>query len=184
MGWTDSHLHRFQPGSGPAWSVPYFITEFDEEEEGGVARREALPHVVHLLVRDADVAQLRPDPADGRAENGTDEGRHEEKPGEDPEPRPGGSTLARIDVLRLMDPDLAAGVLRDDRGVLDADRLLAVQPQRGQQRLLGLHRVVELDGEQLGAVRPARIGYGTVVCPGIESGGHRPAIVPSAGVKR
>ena len=40
MGWTDSHLHRFQPGSGPAWSVPYFITEFDEEEEGDEGTRE------------------------------------------------------------------------------------------------------------------------------------------------
>ena len=32
MGWTDSHLHRFQPGSGRGYDQPYFITEFDEEE--------------------------------------------------------------------------------------------------------------------------------------------------------
>ncbi len=30
MGWTDSHLHRFQPGLG--YDQPYFITEFDEAE--------------------------------------------------------------------------------------------------------------------------------------------------------
>ncbi len=32
MGWTDSHLHRFQPGSEVAYDQPYFVTEFDEEE--------------------------------------------------------------------------------------------------------------------------------------------------------
>ena len=32
MGWTDSHLHRFQPGIGQGYSEPYFVTEFDEEE--------------------------------------------------------------------------------------------------------------------------------------------------------
>ena len=32
MGWTDSHLHRFQPGGGRGYAEPYFITEFDEEE--------------------------------------------------------------------------------------------------------------------------------------------------------
>ncbi len=32
MGWTDSHLHRFQPGSGQDDREPYFITDFDEEE--------------------------------------------------------------------------------------------------------------------------------------------------------
>jgi len=32
MGWTDSHLHRFQPGIGQSYDQPYFVTEFDEEE--------------------------------------------------------------------------------------------------------------------------------------------------------
>jgi hypothetical protein len=32
MGWSDSHLHRFQPGTGRGYNEPYFITEFDEEE--------------------------------------------------------------------------------------------------------------------------------------------------------
>ena len=32
MGWTDSHLHRFQPGGEQAYDQPYFITEFDEAE--------------------------------------------------------------------------------------------------------------------------------------------------------
>lgn len=32
MGWTDSHLHRFQPGGSPAFDVPFFVTDFDEEE--------------------------------------------------------------------------------------------------------------------------------------------------------
>ncbi len=37
MGWADSHLHRFQPGTGQGDNQPYFVTEFDEEEgdEGG-----------------------------------------------------------------------------------------------------------------------------------------------------
>jgi hypothetical protein len=32
MGWTDSHLHRFEPGVGDRGDQPYFITEFDEQE--------------------------------------------------------------------------------------------------------------------------------------------------------
>lgn len=32
MGWTDSHLHRFQPGIGGGSDQRYFVTEFDEEE--------------------------------------------------------------------------------------------------------------------------------------------------------
>lgn len=32
MGWSDSHLHRFQPGTGKSHNQPYFVTEFDEEE--------------------------------------------------------------------------------------------------------------------------------------------------------
>lgn len=36
LGWTDSHLHRFVPGTDPDYGPPYFVTEFDEEdgEEG------------------------------------------------------------------------------------------------------------------------------------------------------
>ncbi|MEO7061244.1 MAG: plasmid pRiA4b ORF-3 family protein [Lapillicoccus sp.] len=39
MGWTDSHLHRFQPGIGQTYEQPYFVTEFDEED-GGEGTRE------------------------------------------------------------------------------------------------------------------------------------------------
>jgi len=34
MGWSDSHLHRFQPGAGQGYPQPYFVTEFDEGDEG------------------------------------------------------------------------------------------------------------------------------------------------------
>lgn len=42
MGWTDSHLHRFQPGAGQTWQQPYFITEFDEEEGEDGTREEGV----------------------------------------------------------------------------------------------------------------------------------------------
>ncbi len=33
FGWMDGHLHRFGgPGVG-AWEMPYFITEYDEDED-------------------------------------------------------------------------------------------------------------------------------------------------------
>ena len=32
MGWSDSHLHRFQPDVGQGYNQPYFVTEFDEDE--------------------------------------------------------------------------------------------------------------------------------------------------------
>ncbi len=32
MGWTESHLHRFQPGVDQGYGQPYFITEFDQQE--------------------------------------------------------------------------------------------------------------------------------------------------------
>jgi len=32
MGWSNSHLHRFQPGIGQGYNQLYFVTEFDEEE--------------------------------------------------------------------------------------------------------------------------------------------------------
>lgn len=42
MGWSDSHLHRFQPGAGQGYNQPYFVTEFDEDEgdEGDEGTRE------------------------------------------------------------------------------------------------------------------------------------------------
>lgn len=42
MGWTDSHLHRFQPGAARSYSSPYFITEFDEEEGDEGTREEGV----------------------------------------------------------------------------------------------------------------------------------------------
>ncbi|KRE62947.1 plasmid pRiA4b ORF-3 family protein [Nostocoides sp. Soil756] len=42
MGWTDSHLHHFQPGIGRRYDEPYFLTEFDVEEgDEGVLETEA-----------------------------------------------------------------------------------------------------------------------------------------------
>ena len=32
MGWSDSHLHRFQPGNGHRYDEPYFVTACDEED--------------------------------------------------------------------------------------------------------------------------------------------------------
>ncbi len=45
MGWTDSHLHRFQLGD--ALTGPYFLTEFDLGE--GQQRNELLDEVRRLL---------------------------------------------------------------------------------------------------------------------------------------
>ncbi len=42
MGWSDSHLHRFQPGTGQRLQEPYFITEFDEEEGDEGVREDAV----------------------------------------------------------------------------------------------------------------------------------------------
>ncbi|MBT9254583.1 hypothetical protein KMZ32_03885 [Phycicoccus sp. MAQZ13P-2] len=42
MGWTDFHLHHFQPGTGRRYDEPYFLTEFDVEEgDEGVLEAEA-----------------------------------------------------------------------------------------------------------------------------------------------
>jgi len=55
MGWTDSHLHRFQPGIGQSYNQPYFVTEFDEEEgdegirEDGVRLDQVLRAPGHRL---------------------------------------------------------------------------------------------------------------------------------------
>ncbi len=50
MGWTDSHLHRFQPGDEDAYGQPYFITAFDQEEgdEGTREDRVRLDQVLRL----------------------------------------------------------------------------------------------------------------------------------------
>jgi hypothetical protein len=42
MGWTDSHLHRFQPGGGDGYGEPYFITAFDQEEGDEGTREDAV----------------------------------------------------------------------------------------------------------------------------------------------
>lgn len=42
MGWTDSHLHRFQPDIGPSDDQPYFVTPFDEEEDGEGTREDGV----------------------------------------------------------------------------------------------------------------------------------------------
>ena len=42
MGWTDSHLHRFQPGTEMGYDQPYFVTEFDEEEGEEGIREEGV----------------------------------------------------------------------------------------------------------------------------------------------
>ncbi len=55
MGWTGSHLHRFQPGIGQGYNQPYFVTEFDEEEgdegirEDGVRLDQVLRAPGHQL---------------------------------------------------------------------------------------------------------------------------------------
>ena len=42
MGWTDSHLHRFQPGIEVGYDQPYFVTEFDEDEGDEGTREEGV----------------------------------------------------------------------------------------------------------------------------------------------
>ncbi len=42
MGWTDSHLHRFQPGDAHGYNEPYFVTQFDEEEGDEGTREESV----------------------------------------------------------------------------------------------------------------------------------------------
>ena len=42
MGWTDSHLHRFQPGIEVGYDQPYFVTEFDEDEGDEGSREEGV----------------------------------------------------------------------------------------------------------------------------------------------
>lgn len=48
MGWTDSHLHRFQPGDAHGYSEPYFVTEGDEEE-GDEGTREDVVRLDQVL---------------------------------------------------------------------------------------------------------------------------------------
>jgi hypothetical protein len=42
MGWTDSHLHRFQPRAAHAYDEPHFVTQFDEEEGDEGTREDAV----------------------------------------------------------------------------------------------------------------------------------------------
>lgn len=42
MGWTDSHLHRFQPGLEQSDSGPFFVTEYDEEEDEAGTRENGV----------------------------------------------------------------------------------------------------------------------------------------------
>jgi hypothetical protein len=42
MGWTDSHLHRFQPGAERGYRQPYFVTELDEEEGDEGTREDSV----------------------------------------------------------------------------------------------------------------------------------------------
>jgi hypothetical protein len=42
MGWSDSHLHRFQPGAAGGHDQAYFITEYDEEEGDQGIREEGV----------------------------------------------------------------------------------------------------------------------------------------------
>lgn len=42
MGWTDSHLHRFQPGDGQGYNDPSFVTEFDMDEGEEGTREEGV----------------------------------------------------------------------------------------------------------------------------------------------
>ena len=53
MGWTDSHLHRFQPGTDVAYDQPYFVTEFDEEE-GDEGTREEGVRLDQVLIAPGD----------------------------------------------------------------------------------------------------------------------------------
>lgn len=64
MGWTDSHLHRFQPGSGQAFSGPYFITEVDEEE-GDEGTREEGVRLDQVLCEPGDTLTYLYDFGDG-----------------------------------------------------------------------------------------------------------------------
>jgi hypothetical protein len=54
MGWSDSHLHRFQPGGGRGYTGPYFITAFDEEEEGDEGTREEQVRLDQVLREPGD----------------------------------------------------------------------------------------------------------------------------------
>jgi hypothetical protein len=48
MGWTDSHLHRFQPGAAHGYDEPYFVTQFDEDD-GDEGTREDFVRLDQVL---------------------------------------------------------------------------------------------------------------------------------------
>jgi len=54
MGWSDSHPHRFQPGGARGYTGPYFITAFDEEEEGDEGTREEAVRLDQVLREPGD----------------------------------------------------------------------------------------------------------------------------------
>ncbi len=64
MGWTDSHLHRFHPADH-AWGGPYFVTPFDEEEEGDEGTREADARLDQVLRAPGDQLTYLYDFGDG-----------------------------------------------------------------------------------------------------------------------
>jgi hypothetical protein len=64
MGWTDSHLHRFEPGVGDRAEQPYFITEFDEQE-GDEGTREESVRLDQVLRAPGDRLTYRYDFGDG-----------------------------------------------------------------------------------------------------------------------
>lgn len=64
MGWTDSHLHQFQPGIGRGHDQPHFITDLDEHEgEEGI--REDGVRLDQVLRRPQDRLTYRYDLGDG-----------------------------------------------------------------------------------------------------------------------
>lgn len=64
MGWTDSHLHRFQPGTSRGYDQPYFVTEFDEEE-GDQGTREDRTRLDQVLRAPGDQLTYLYDFGDG-----------------------------------------------------------------------------------------------------------------------
>lgn len=49
MGWTDSHLHRFGAAGVNAWDPPWFVTPYDEDEEGDEGTPESSARVDQVL---------------------------------------------------------------------------------------------------------------------------------------
>jgi hypothetical protein len=86
---------------------PHPVAVLDQQEQGRLAVGELLAHALHLVVVDADVAELGEQPAGGGAQRTTDQRptRPEEQPGQDPDPGPADRALRGGDVLGLGDAD-------------------------------------------------------------------------------